>query len=439
MQTPYIPHVFGEPVEQKLRSRTGWLTAGIASSIPWPKHDVWVKYDNDDFFLRGLQRGDQASPPGITVACDRGQVDEAIAKVYRFTSVLGWFKGGYVDVVGYISGSHPILYGDQRKVFSTTESFGEKSFNCNHMPLVETDNARKALAFWREGQRLRDVHHSYAFLSFYKVIESQFSTAAPKVAWFEKNIERLSGRCTARISELRTSGTNISRHLFESGRCAIAHASLNGEIVDPDIPSDRRRLASDLDIIEELAHRFISNELQIPTEMVVYKSRDRLAPWNHLLPLACLDKLRKRDMPDDMSGLEGLIVSVGLWPDGPIPGMERMTIRVDSIENGIVKILLFNQKMTLFLVFFLDYCNSRVHTNLEDGGLCRGENEPDELDVLAHATFFYRVLGNRIAELTCDGIEPIDCEIVIPVNIIPPNPETAIAEAVNRFRLQSRE
>ena len=59
---------------------------------------------------------------------------------------------------------------------------------------------------------------------------------------------------------------------------------------------------------------------------------------------------------------------------------------------------------------------------------------PDESDVWAYATFFYKVLGNGIAELTCGDVEPISCEVEIPVNIIPPNPDEAIKEAVQRFR-----
>jgi hypothetical protein len=38
------------------------------------------------------------------------------------------------------------------------------------------------------------------------------------------------------------------------------------------------------------------------------------------------------------------------------------------------------------------------------------------------------------AELICGNIEPIDCEVVIPVNIIPPNLDDAIASAVKKFR-----
>lgn len=97
---------------------------------------------------------------------------------------------GYVDVSGYIWGSHPTLYGD-RTVYSSMGIAGAKPFNCNHMPRIEDENVRKALAFCREGKRLDEVHDSYAFLSFYKVIESQFSDGRKKGEWISNNISKL--------------------------------------------------------------------------------------------------------------------------------------------------------------------------------------------------------------------------------------------------------
>jgi len=153
-----------------------------------------------------------------------------------------------------------------------------------------------------------------------------------------------------------------------------------------------------------------------------------------MLPEVTLGMLRRGETPENVAGLQDQQVSVGLWPDGPIQGLDRMIMHVDAVENGVVKIVLTNERKTVFLVFLLDYRNGRVHTNLEDGGLLRGDNSPNEADVRAYATFFYKILGNGIAELTIPGFEPIDCEVVIPVNIIPPDPNKAIAEAVERFR-----
>lgn len=437
MIAPYAKHTFGEEVDRKLRSRLGWLTAGVASSITWPSHDVCVEYAGDEYFLRGSERDGKPSPPGITIACARDNPDEAISKIYRFTSVISWYLGGYVDVSGYVWGTHPCLYGDPRTVYSSLGVFGKKSFSCNHMPVVESDNARKALAFWREGQRLRGVHASYAFLSFYKVVESQFSDAKKKVAWINEAIERLSGDATKHIVKLRTAGKDVGAHLFHSGRCAVAHASLEGEIVDPDIPGDRKRLQDDLVIVEELARMYIRDELGIPDSRSLYRSRNRLLPWSALLAEDALGLLAKGGTPTDCSQLQGQKVSVGLWPDGPIRGLESMTLHVDAVKDGVVKIVVVNERKTILLVFFLDFRSGKAHTNLEDGGLLWGTDEPDEQDVLAYATFFYNVLGNGVAELTCGELEPVDCEVVIPLNIIPPNPDEAIKQALEKFRAET--
>jgi hypothetical protein len=440
MKTPYVPHIFGAEVERRLTSRRGWLTAGVASSIPWPSSDVCVSYAGDQYYLRGTDRGGTAAPPCITIACDQGQanIDEAIAKIYRFTSILSWFEGGYVDVSGYISGSHAIRYGG-RSVYSSMGIAGKKSFNCNHMPIIEHENVRKALAFWREGKRLAEVHDSYAFLSFYKVVESQFADGKAKGNWIKLNIAKLTDHAAKRVSELQAQSIDVSKHVYESGRCAVAHASLDGEIVDPDIPQDRRRLSADLTIMEELARIFIRDELKVPDSRSLYRTRDRLEPWENLLPPAVLDVLKRGGKPAEVPGLTGKSVSIGLWPDGPIPSLEKMTMHVDDIQNGVVKIVLINERKTILLVFFLDYRSGRVHTNLQDGGLLYApQNKPDENDVRAYATFFYNVFANGIAELTCGSAEPINCEVVIPVNMMMRgSPEEAIADAIERFRKEN--
>ena len=435
MKTPYISHTFGDEVARKLASRCGWLTAGVACSIPWPSLDVCVKYAGDEFFLRGTERDGKPSPPGITIACDGGDgADEAISKIYRFTSVLSWFEGGYVDVVGYAWGSHPSLYGT-RGVYSSIGIAGPKSFNCNHMPIVEDEKIRKALAFWREGRRLYEVHDSYAFLSYFKVIESQFRDGRGRGAWIASNIDKLTDRAARRVEELRNAGIDVSTNLYESGRCAVAHASFGGEIVDPDIPADRKRLSADLTIIEELARIYIRDELKVPDSRSLYRTRDRLAPWEPLLPAETLDLLRKGEAPADVSALTGQVVSVGLWPDGPISGLEQMTLHVDSVDKGVVKVVLVNKRKTVLLVVFLEYKSGRVHINLEEGGLLHGENTPDEADVRAYATFFYKVFANGIAELVCGDLEPVDCDVVIPVNMMMTvSPDEAIEERVERFR-----
>tara|TARA_R110002095_G_scaffold183150_2_gene160366 strand:+ start:1107 stop:1985 length:879 start_codon:yes stop_codon:yes gene_type:complete len=282
--------------------------------------------------------------------------------------------------------------------------------------------------------RLKHVHDSYAFLSFYKVIESQFASPNEKVAWFNDNIEKLTGKANDRVTQLRTDNVDVNRHLFESGRCAIAHASLTGEIVDPDIPTDRRRLSEDLVVIQELASLCIREYLGVPDEMDLYETRNRLAPWESLLDEATLISLKSGQSSDGIMSLNGLQVSVGIWPDEPIAQFTDMTLFVMDLDNGVVKVGLLNRTESVLLVFYLDFPNGRLHTSLEENGLHRDLNLLDESIVIAYHTFFHKIIGNKIAELHCQDCEPIDCEVVIPVNIIPRNPEEAVTEALEKFR-----
>ena len=438
MRAPYIPHVFGEEVREKLQSRRGWFCAAVASSVPWPKKDVWIQYGGDDFILRGTENEAEPTAPSISVPKGTLSVEEVLAKVYRLSSVLGWFLGGYVDVVSHIHGSHPITFGAQmRQAVSTVGRFGNKAFNCNHMPIIEDENVRIALAFWREGERLTGVHDSYAFLSYFKVIESQFQNSNARVAWFNHNIDLVGGDAADRVTELRASGADVGVHLYNSGRCAVAHASLGRDIVDPDIPGDRQRIALDLMLMRELARRFIALNLEVPTAQSTYTARDRLTPWDSLIASEALETLRAGGTPDGPLGIDGQQVTVRLWPDGPITGLEAMDMHVDVVHEGQVRVVLFNPNMTLMLLFVLDYRNGRAHNLLDHGSILENDRHPVcENDVRAFVTVFQSVLGNAVVELCIDGREPVECEVVIPVNIIPRIPSEAVEEAIDAFRLQ---
>lgn len=435
MRTPYIPHVFGDAVAQKLRSRIGWFGGAVASSIPWPPKDVWIQYAGDDFILRGTENGEQRRAPSITMPGTANQWDECLAKLYRFTSVLGWFLDGEVDVVHAIHGSHPpnfgVGYGQAR---SAVGQWGDKRFNCNHMPIIEDENTRIALAFFREGMRLSGVNDSYAFLSFFKVIESQHADGPSRVAWFNRNIDLMTDDAAKRVADLRVAGEDVGLHLWDSGRNAVAHATFGKGIVDPDIPADRKRISADLVLMKELARRFIGHDLGVPTARSLYEVRNRLEPWESLIDPQALATLKASGTPDlGLLDLDGLQVAVSLWPDEPMPDLDAMTMRLNAVNEGVVWVLLLNDRMTLAFTFALDFRNGRVYPLLEESGLIAGGEHTEE-DVRAYYTVLHSVIGNAVVELRLLGREPIDCEEVHPVNIIPSNPAEAVEEAVEAFR-----
>ena len=434
MKTPYVPHLFGDAVLAKLKVRQGWLTAGVATSIAWPQQDVCVEYDGHEYVLHGAKGGEEKRPPCISTPCPRGDIDATLTQVYRFASVLGWFKGGYVDPTGSIWGTSAVLYGS-RDTF-TTSLEGGRYFDCNYLPVVDDDRIRKALAFMREGRRLRHVNEPYSFLSFFKVVESQFNSK-DRVAWIQANLDQLEGDAVKRVAELRAQGIDVSKHLFDSGRSAVAHASLGGVIVDPDIPADRRRIAEDLDVMAGLAARYLKVEAGVPDAMELYRNRDRTEPWHKLLPEATLLRLKAGvEIKDatELGQLQRNKVSVRLWPHEAPEPMQHMELFAEGAGPGVIQFLAHNERKTLFLRFALDIANGRLHTLLEDGGMSEQFNHVAEAELEHYTRYFHSVVGNAQVELCIDDVDPVPCEVVIPVNIIPQAPEKMVSLALEQFR-----
>jgi hypothetical protein len=435
MKTPYIQHLFGADALAKVLYRVGWLTVGVVSSVAWPEDDVWVEYDGREYVLHGAKRREERVAPCISTPSDGDQIDEALSRLYRFTSMLGFFKRGYVDIMGRAWGTRMIRPFISAKTFATVLQSGERSFSCNHMPVIEDDRVRKALAFLREGRRLQHMHEPYSFLSFFKVIESQFSSK-DSVEWVERNVNLVTEeRALTRIKKMRSQGVNVNQHLFESGRCAVTHARVGGSIVDPDVPSDRQRIAGDLDIIAALANRFIKVDCGVPDETDLYNTRDRVAPWHALMTPVAVATLKTGghvEKPDDLGRLEGATVSVRVWPDRPPKQLEAMTLLSTDSGDGVVKFIALSARGTIVLAFAVDVKSGRVHALLNEGGIRAGVEIVEE-DVEDYSRYFHSVMSNRTVELIIDGAEPVVCEAIIPVNVVPRASEEAVAQALKKY------
>jgi hypothetical protein len=435
IKTPYIPHLFGAEAHSKLTEKQGWLTAGVSSSIAWPQDDVWVFYDGNEYVLNGIKSDDEKGTPCLLTPTSQALRDEATTRLYKFASILSWFKGGYVDLTGTIWGTRPALFGS-RDTFTTLLD-GGKFFSCNYMPLIDDEQTRIALAFMREGRRLQHVNAAYSFLSFYKVIESQFKDKNKKIEWISKNIDQLENQAKQRVIDLRAQSIDVSKHIYESGRCTVAHASLDGEIIDPDIPADRRRISEDLVIVAGLAERIIRYDLSIPDDRDVYDYRDRIEPWHNFFPEQTLQRLKRKEKISnivDLGEFPKNRISVRLWPHASPPPLQNMEIVADGYGEGVITFQTQNNRKTIALAFALDIANGKLHALLDESGLIEEFNKVNEDEVEHFTRYFHSAIGNTLIELCIEGAEPIPCEIIIPTNIIPQNPEKMVAEAVNLFR-----
>lgn len=439
---PYIPHIFGDAVTDLYRRHRGWLTAAVHHSIPWPEKDVLLRYDGEDYFIRGLkQQEDKLSDACITVRFNNeADLYPTLNRIYRFTSVLGWFKRGYVDVVGYIYGSHPILYSSGRQPYMPVMSSGPFGFNCNFMPVIKDENMRKALAFWREGLRLRHIHDGYSFLSFYKVIESQFKNGRARGAWIDQSISTLTDEAAERIRELHAAQLDVGEHIFQSGRCAVAHASLGRTLVDPDIPEDRLRIAKDLVVVQALAEKYIREELGVPNEMDVYRNRDALRPVYEYLEQNQVEELRiGGSVLREKLGLNRLRVSINHWPQQAPQALQDLMLSVASAHNGVVDLRATNDSRTLSLGFLLAFPQRKASTNLNVSGALPTNQGGRPEDEIAFLKYQKAVIGNGIIEVQLANGEKIVCEVVIPVNVDIGRTFAAIDKRIAALRAMQQE
>jgi hypothetical protein len=161
-------------------------------------------------------------------------------------------------------------------------------FDLSYFPEVTDEKALLALGLMREGRSLN--HVGYAFLSFYRVLEVALSTDRQRIAWISAALANLTGHSVKEALD-GIKAPDIGLHLFQSGRCAMAHANRE-PIVDPDKPADVRRLGSELPIVRALAVKAIEEVFGVETG---YTNFDK-----HLYELDGFKKILGSDIVDHM-------------------------------------------------------------------------------------------------------------------------------------------
>ncbi len=130
-----------------------------------------------------------------------------------------------------------------------------------------------ALALMREGRGIN--HVGYAFLSFYRVLETAIPDDQKRIAWIAGAIADLTGHSVKEaLDGIKAKGIttpeDIGAHLFKSG--AVRNGTrARKPIIDPDKPGDLRRLSSELPIVRALATRAIEDIFGVETRGTQYR------------------------------------------------------------------------------------------------------------------------------------------------------------------------
>jgi methylamine utilization protein MauJ len=229
-----------------------WMIITVETGIEWPDEEISVECMGRSLLLR--------PPEGNSAADVRIQYNhpeqerETFEFICRFLSGLSWWYKRPVKTGLKICCTAP-MRGRKRDCVSPLQ----RNFHASTLTLPDNKKTRLALALYRESKCVQST--PYEFLGYFKIINILYSDGKEQITWINKTIPKLKDTdVNTRIEELKAIHNNLGEYLYRSGRCAVAHASVD-PIIDPDNPIDILRLSADTPIAQALAEYLIEFEL----------------------------------------------------------------------------------------------------------------------------------------------------------------------------------
>jgi hypothetical protein len=233
---------------------TRWINLGVSGQCGWPDKQIDVVFGDTNFVLMPRIKGKSASIHMQVRSLDQLQ---EMTTINRFLSVVSWScKDSLQNDYGWSGNPIPVAV-PERNLARSINSF----FPIKWDPLPEPKQ-RLAIALYREAMSVNSA--PYQLLGFFKIINILHSRGGDQIAWIEATLPKLaSPQARERIAALARSEPKVAQYLYESGRCAVAHA-FSDPLIDPDDLAHIRRLSADLDVAQALAEYLIANELHVP-------------------------------------------------------------------------------------------------------------------------------------------------------------------------------
>jgi len=300
------------------------------------------------------------------------------------------------------------------------------TFDLSDLQQIPDDRGRLALALMREGRGLN--HPAYAFLSFFRVLEIAISNNQARRQWATDNIDNIDGhQAKEALGKLRESVPgDIGTHLYESGRCAIAHAKA-APVINPDDPRDARRLQSELPIIQALAVLAIEQHLGIQTSHTMWNEHIyELRGWKPVFGDALIAGVLAGDPPPEDQQVDAPLLNVRLRRSAPFTPLEGMHPLQAGFQHGKIEVVYQSEDGLVDLVFWLNFAEERLQFDIEhsivarDDGSVAAARNGKELDRFFRDYFLNGEIQMWNAENSslvsrCDAFIPMNCFVDVDV------------------------
>jgi hypothetical protein len=239
-----------------------FVMVSVDSGAVWPSDEQVVNFGGQLIRLIPPRRDDTANLRAYPMAAieysAKGAEEELVGIIRRFLSAMAWRDQVAIREVD-------VTYGFPIRRGTRIPDNGVSSwFTAEKLSDPSDGKARLALAFYHEGLDLEHIHRAYSFLSFFKVLNIRFNNGRDQVDWMNANAGVLrESEAVARLKDIAATVTNVGSYLYESGRCAVAHAFAQ-PLVDPHDIRDQQRLSRDWPVARSFAALLIQTEWHIP-------------------------------------------------------------------------------------------------------------------------------------------------------------------------------
>lgn len=384
-----------EEAEKLQQQRGHWITAGVETRAFWPKRAQVLSFEGIRFLLQPAERGERGDAlPAIALRTDDlGLTDhQCRAVIMRLATAIAWREGQKVELVMWAGGSSPFRLGMSRNNAITDY------LPADNLCAPASDEARKALAYYREGLSIDNPF--YSFLGFYKAFSRSLPNGRERGPWIAATLPRLTDReAIERRNELIRAGEDISTYVANQGRHAIAHAERD-DIVDPDDPTDHQRIIQDLPLMRHLAEIAMEERLEI-TRPDAYQ-RDHLfelAGFRELFNDAELEALRRGALApgERYEGPEHYFVLAR--KQGKFFPLGKMKMSGGGLLEGKLVIDLESESQNVLVRITLDFVNERLLFDpLRDVGFRQDRNSRASVqeELAVHAFLWCMYCNGRI-------------------------------------------
>jgi hypothetical protein len=358
-----------------------WIVGNVEGSMFWPVNVQKIQFGGAEIVVLPVVKG---LYPGLAINVPAGMSNEAAeATMMRCLSSLTWIEGHGASIRYFTGGNIPRPMGRR-------DEFGlvlREDFDVSYLPDPKDDRARLALALNREGHALNNP--AYAFLSFYRVLEVAIPDGKKRGEWMDASIANITkGPAKEVIADLTAKKLDIGKHLRESGRHAVAHAAAD-PIINPDNPSDLRRLGSELPLMMALAELAIESELGVETRSTVYR--------RHLYELLGFKEIIGQDVVDKLLAGDELEVKANMPPlTVRLRKSEEfkpfVKMKVEKVERDKKDVVLTVKSLSGLstLMFRLAFAEERLHFDIGEGFEMRDDDSVESAEAVAEALRFYR-------------------------------------------------